>query len=680
MATTRSCVYENDRQLNSFIEGNSFKDQRNLLVQIFFSYKEKRKLKHLEQLLKNQLPVSAVLSCETEGCCFSEEKQCVVLFTVFDKQELKPILQDQYTINTLNSLVETSQQDILQLNESLKVSEQYYRSLFDNNGDFVYSTDLIGNFTSINQAFMKTFGYTECELIGRSALDFINQEDVNRAKMHFIQALKGKDQTYTIEIPIKSGETQIFQIKNIPITINGACVGTYGIGRNITTQKKTEEKIIQLAYYDQDTGLPNRMRFTEQLEEMIHRAKHKKELLAVLVIDIDRFKIINDSLGHYAGDIVLKELAERIQSRLPAGAYLGRFSGDKFTMLLTENVSIDLTTRTAREMQKLISMPLFYQNQEFSVTASIGISSFPGDGLDEQILLKNADIAMNRSKNQGGNKITYFSTGMNDQAMVRLELESYLRKALQKDEFYLCYQPLMDLKSGEITCTEALIRWQHPHLGLVSPAQFIPLAEETGLIEEIGAWVLTTACVQTKAWQQNGFPNLGISVNVSAYQFQQHAFIGQVIEALETSQLEPRYLSLELTESAMLKDIVYSISVMKSLQELGVKVSIDDFGTGYSSLSYLRNLPIDTLKIDQSFINNLHDDPSDIAIVKAIITMGQGLSVKIVAEGVETYEQLNLLRDLDCHYAQGYYIQKPLDITSFEKGFRTTENVIYSVK
>lgn len=679
MATTKSCIYENDRQLNRFIESNSFKDHRDLLVQIFFFQKEQQQLQHLERMLKKELPSSTVLSCEA-GKCFTEEKKYLVTFTVFDEQEINPLLQDQYTINTLNNLVKTSQQDILHLNESLNVSEQFYRSLFDNNGDFVYSTDLAGNFTSINQAFMKTFGYTESELIGRSALDFIKKEDVHRAKIHFIQALKGKDQTYTIQIPIKSGEELIFQIKNIPITVNGACVGTYGIGRDITTQKRSEEKIIQLAYYDQDTGLPNRMRFTEQLEEMLHRAKHKKELLAVLVIDIDRFKIINDSLGHYAGDIVLKELAERILEHLPAGAYLGRFSGDKFTLMLTENVSIDQTTRTARELQNLISMPLSYQNQEFIVTASIGISSFPGDGLDEHVLLKNADIAMNRSKNQGGNKITYFSTGMNDQAMVRLELESYLRKALQKDEFHLCYQPLMDLKSGEITCTEALIRWQHPHLGLVSPAQFIPLAEETGLIEEIGAWVLTTACVQTKAWQQNGFPDLGISVNVSAYQFQQHGFIGQVIEALEISQLEPGYLSLELTESAMLKDIVYSISVMKSLQELGVKVSIDDFGTGYSSLSYLRNLPIDTLKIDQSFINNLHDDPSDIAIVKAIIMMGQGLSVKVIAEGVETHEQLNLLRDLDCHYAQGYYIEKPLDIAAFEKGFRTMEKVEYKVR
>lgn len=679
MATTTSCVYEDDRQLNSFIESNSFKDRPNLLVQIFFGHKKERTIKHLQQLLKKQLPLSAVLSCEAGGS-FPDGDQYIVSFTVFNKRELNPTMQDQYTINTLTNLVETSQQDILQLNESLEVSEQYYRSLFDNNGDFVYSTDLKGNFTSVNQSFMKTFGYKESELVGRSALDFINPEDVARAKSHFIQALKGKDQTYSIEIKVKSGEPQIFQIKNIPITINGTCVGTYGIGRNVTSQKKTEERIIQLAYYDQDTGLPNRMRFTEQLEEMIRRAKYKKELLAVLVIDIDRFKIINDSLGHYAGDIVLKELAGRIQEQLPEGAYLGRFSGDKFTLVLTEDVSIDLTTRIAREIQMIISKPLYYQNQEFIVTASIGISSFPGDGLDEHVLLKNADIAMNRSKNQGGSKITYFSTGMNDQALVRLELESYLRKALQKNEFHLCYQPLMDLKSGEIICTEALIRWQHPHLGLVSPSQFIPLAEETGLIEEIGAWVLNTACVQTKAWQQNGFPNLGISVNVSAHQFQQHAFIGQVIEALKFSKLEPGYLSLELTESAMLKDIVYSISVMKSLQELGVKVSIDDFGTGYSSLSYLRNLPIDTLKIDQSFINNLHDDPSDIAIVKAIITMGQGLAVKIVAEGVETFEQLNLLKEMDCHYAQGYYIEKPLDIAAFEKGFRTKDNVAYSVK
>ncbi len=676
MARTNCCVFENEQQLNRFMEYHSLQACSNLLVQIF-TEKENGFLL-LNALVKRSLPHAIIIS-STTGKSLGQD---VLSFTSFTSQELDLILQqqNQNTINTLVDLVAASRQDIIQLNESLKVSEQHYRSLFDNNGDFVYSTDLEGNFTSVNHSFFKTFGFSEAELIGSPALDFISQDDIPRARLHFLKAVRGKNQTYNIEIKIKSGETQIFEIKNIPITVNGNCVGTYGIGRNITSQKKTEEKIIQLAYYDRDTGLPNRMKFTEHLEEILKQAKKKKEVIAVLVLDIDRFKIINDSLGHYAGDIVLKELAERIQSNLPEGAFLGRFSGDKFTLLLTKDVSIEKATRTSRELQKVIAKPLYYQNQEFIVTASIGISSFPGDGLDEQVLLKNADIAMNRSKNEGGNKITFFSNDMNDQAMIRLELESYLRKALQKNEFYLCYQPLMDLKSGEITCTEALIRWRHPHLGLVSPAQFIPLAEETGLIEEIGAWVLATACKQTKEWQQKGHSKLGVSVNVSAYQFQQHAFIGQVVNALEESRLNPEFLTLELTESAMLNDIAYSISVMRVLQNLGVKVSIDDFGTGYSSLSYLRSLPIDTLKIDQSFINNLHQDPSDIAIVKAIITMGHGLSVKIVAEGVETKEQINILRDLDCHYAQGFYIHRPLESTAFDDGFHTLEKAVYALE
>lgn len=681
MAKTKSCVYHDDEQLNSYIESNSFQASPHLLIQVFFTQIDGQVLERLHDLIKSKLPQAAIVDCESERELY-EVNRIVVSFTVFRRAELDKIYhkQNHYTINTLTNLVETSQQDILHLNESLKISEEYYRSLFDNNGDFVYSTDLKGRFTSVNQSFLRTFGFSETEIIGEPALSFIDPEDVHRARMHFMRALRGKDQTYIIEIQIKSGESQIFQVKNIPITVNGECVGTYGIGRNITTQKRTEEKIIQLAYYDHDTGLPNRMRFTEQLEEMLRRNRKRKEALAVLVIDIDRFKNINDSFGHYAGDLILKELAARIQSCLPMGAFLGRFSGDKFTLLLTMDVNVELTARTARELQTIISKPLSFQNQEFTVTASIGISSFPADGLDEHILLKNADIAMNISKNQGGNKITFFSTGMNDQAMIRLELESYLRKALIKDEFYLCYQPLMDLKSGKITGTEALIRWNHPHLGLVSPNHFIPLAEETGLIEGIGAWVLETACIQTKEWQLKGHSTLGVSVNVSAYQFQQDAFIGQVVNALQISGLEPSFLTLELTESAMLKDISYSISVMAALQELGVKVSIDDFGTGYSSLSYLRNLPIDSLKIDQSFINNLHDDPSDMAIVKAIITMGQGLSVKIVAEGVETREQIDILKDLDCHYAQGYYIQKPLESKAFEEGFGTFENPAYVCK
>ncbi|UII56951.1 EAL domain-containing protein [Cytobacillus spongiae] len=580
--------------------------------------------------------------------------------------------ENMKVIDSLTHLMQASQADIRTLNEHLSVSEQYYRSLFDNNADFVYSTDLQGNFTSTNPAFEATFGYSQEEVLGKSALKFIHQQDIPRVRMHFYRALKGKEQYYNIEIQSKDKEVQLFQLKNIPITVDGERVGIYGIGRNITEQKIIEDKIIQLAYFDQDTGLPNRLKLTEQLKELIQRAKKKKRSLAVMFIDMDRFKLINDSLGHYAGDLILKDLIRRVRKSLPKGAFLGRFGGDKLSLLLSKDVSIEEVTKIANNILEKVSKPVFFENQEFFVTASIGVSMFPSDGLDETTLLKNADISMNRSKNHGGNLLTFFSNEMNEQALVRLELESYLRKALQKNEFYLCYQPLIDLHTGAIYGSEALIRWEHPLRGTVSPGEFIPLAEETGLINDIGSWVLRTACRQTKEWHERGLGELTISVNVSAYQFQQPGFINDVKRALAESRLDPQYLTLELTESTMLRNIDHSIITMKQLQVMGVKVSIDDFGTGYSSLSYLRSLPINTLKIDRSFINNLRLDTSDIAIVKAIITMGHGLAVKVVAEGVETKEQIELLKELKCHYAQGFYIQKPLKIADFERNFSKT--------
>lgn len=572
------------------------------------------------------------------------------------------------TLSSLTHLIQASQNDFHLLNEELKVSEQYYKSLFNTNSDFIYSTDLQGQFSSVNPAFEKIFGYSKAEIIGKSILKFCISEDVPKVRMHFQKALKGKEQYYNINIKLKSGETNLFQLKNIPIIVNGECVGIYGIGRNITDQRKIEEKITELANYDHDTGLPNRMKFTEQLEEMLLRAKKKKRMLAVLSVDIDRFKIINDSLGHSAGDMILKELAFRIEKVLPSGAYIGRFGGDKFTVALSKDVHVDDVMKTAKSILQEIVNPVFYGGQDYFVTASIGVSFYPEDGLDDQILLKNADIATNLSKKHGGNRVTFFSTEMNDKAMNRLELESYLRKALQKNEFYLMFQPLIDLDTGEIFGSEALIRWNHPKHGLISPANFIPLAEETGLIEEIGSWVLRTACKENKKWQLLGNENLSVSVNVSAYQFQQPGFLKEVKRALNESNLAPHSLTLELTESTMLSNVDYSIQTMQAIQKLGVKVSIDDFGTGYSSLSYLKDLPINTLKIDRSFINNLRVDTSDIAIVKAIITMGHGLEVKVLAEGVETKEQIDLLKELKCHYAQGFYIHRPLLTTDFEKG------------
>lgn len=417
-------------------------------------------------------------------------------------------------------------------------------------------------------------------------------------------------------------------------------------------------------YYDYDTGLPNRTKFSEELAFWIEKSKKTKHQFAVLLIDIDRFKNINDSFGHQAGDVVLKKLAGRMGHILPEDALLGRFEGDKFSLLLNEG-EIDSVFAIANKILTSIYQVITYKELDFFVTASIGVSMYPEDGCNGQTLLKNADIAMNRSKSKGGNVTTFYCHDMNLQAMNRLKLESGLRKAIDQNEFYLEYQPLIDLEKGKVFGSEALIRWQHPELGLIAPLDFIPIAEETGMIIEIGNWVLREACRQNKIWQEMGLGDLSISVNVSARQFQELNFTDMVKQALVEADLAPQYLTLELTESVMLENIDYSTTIIRELQQLGVKVSIDDFGTGYSSLNYLKNLPINTLKIDRSFINNLQLHTSDIAIVKAIITMGLGLSVQIVAEGVETEEQLHLLKELHCDFAQGFYFAKPQPADKF---------------
>lgn len=431
-----------------------------------------------------------------------------------------------------------------------------------------------------------------------------------------------------------------------------------------------DKEIFKLAYYDLETGLPNRLKFSQYLDEIVNKLNRQKEKLALLFIDIDRFKNINDSLGHRAGDEILKQIALRIKWNAPGESFLGRFGGDTFTMSITSTTSLEEIGGMAERIRQEIARPIYCQGREIFLTASIGACFFPGDGVDEQSLIRNADTALNKSKKQGGNQVTFYAAEMEGKMLLRFELENYLRKALEKKEFFLCYQPLVDLGTGKITANEALLRWQHPHLGLVALLEFIPLAEEIGLFEEIGAWVIRSACLQTKQWQLKDLGRLGVSVNVSARQFQQPAFLAVVENALDQSGLEPGYLTLELTESAMLQNIDYSILTMRELQKLGVKVSIDDFGTGYSSLSYLRSLPIDSLKIDKSFASNIHADSTDISIVRAIITMGQGLEVEVVAEGVETLEQAELLREMNCQYAQGILFKNGLIRGIMKKEFQ----------
>ena len=582
--------------------------------------------------------------------------------------QLFPMIGDASEQAVICALVfDDCRADMDEMRKKMKISEQYYRSLFEHNPDIVYSTDLEGNFTSVNPAFERVFGYKAEEILHSNSLHYIKKEDIPRVRRYFYRALKGKVQQYNLEIPSKSGKVYLFQIKNVPIIVDGKKVGIYGIGRDITEQKRAEEHIKYIAYHDVDTGLPNRLNFTNIVKQAIDQAKETGNTLAVLFVDMDRFKIVNDTIGHYGGDEILKQIAERIKNVLPQGAHLGRFGGDKFSLLFTEQVDMHTVVEWTKKLLQHIAVPIIYEEKEFFLTASVGISFYPADGVDAQSLLKNADTAVNRAKQTGGNGVKLYATKMNEQVMYRVELERYLRKALEKNECFLVYQPIVDLVTGKIIGSEALLRWKHPKIGLVSPLEFIPIAEEIGFIHDLGRWVLTEACMQTKTWHELGFDSFMVSVNVSATQFQHPTFFEDVQQALKQSQLPAHCLHLELTESSMLRNMYYSIHVMKQLQQLGVHVSIDDFGTGYSSLSYLKHLPIHTLKIDRSFIYQLHKDRSDIAIVKSIITMGHGLRLKVVAEGVETAEQMKLLKRLKCHYAQGYAIFKPLPAEQFEK-------------
>ncbi|MGG4167163.1 EAL domain-containing protein [Rossellomorea vietnamensis] len=563
---------------------------------------------------------------------------------------------------SLTHLINTAEKDIKELTQNIQISEEYYRSLFDNNTDFVYSTDLNGRFNSLNPSFMKTFGYTREEILGKSALNFIREEDAVRVRRHFYRAMDGREQYYDLPIASKKGEVNFFQIKNIPITVDGKCVGIFGIGRNVTKERQFEKKITQLAYYDGETDLPNKMKFREIVDEHIQRAKKKKRQLAVLFLDMDRFKMINDTLGHFVGDVIIKELSQRIQGILPKGAYLGRFSGDKFTVLLTKEVNGTTISGITQDILETVQAPFSYQGKEFYISVSIGAGIYPQDGEETADLLRNADSALNWAKSKGGNNTVYFSRDMEEEITRKVEMEAHLRRAIEKQELFIAFQPIINIQSQSLIGCESLLRWQHPSWGLISPGEFIPLAEETGLIHDIGKWVLVESCIQLKEWIDRDAGKFYISVNVSARQFQHPTFLNDVEEALAISGLPAEYLCLELTETIMLHDASRTIDAMKSLADLGVKLAIDDFGTGYSSLSYLKHLPLHILKIDRSFVQNMSDHTPDVAIVQSISTMGKGLNMKVVAEGVETSGQLELLKQLGCDFAQGFLIERPMSL------------------
>jgi diguanylate cyclase (GGDEF)-like protein len=431
-------------------------------------------------------------------------------------------------------------------------------------------------------------------------------------------------------------------------------------------EQRTAERD-HLAYHEALTGLPNRVLFKDRLTLAITQSHRHEQMLVVTFISIDRFKNLNDTLGHWIGDRLLCGVAERLSRMGDEGDTVASCGGEEFAVLVSGISRTESAVRVVQKIQETLKSPFNFDGHELFITVSIGIGLYPHDGADAETLLQHAGVALAGAKQQGGDSYGFYRADMNDQALKRLELENSLRRAVERDEFVVYFQPQLNTGTSQIVGMEALVRWQRPELGLISPLEFIPLAEETGLIVPIGEWVLRNACAQNKAWQEAGFAPLQVSVNFSPRQFQQPGLVEQVRRAVDDARLDPHYVVIELTESSIMKDAELTIQTLHQLKETGVQVSIDDFGTGYSSLSYLKRFPVDILKIDISFVRNSTTDPKDAAIVRAIITLAHSLKLKVIAEGVETEEQLRFLSSLGCDEVQGYLFGTPLPGDAFRQ-------------
>ena len=550
-----------------------------------------------------------------------------------------------------------------QMEETLRQSEERYRTIIKEMEEWYFETDLAGSITFFNDIFADVLGYSQKELTGVNFQSFIRKEEADSVFRLFNQVFKtGK--------PIRNFPYEFIQTDGAVISAEfsifpkrdkeGMVCGFRGVGHDITERKEAERKIQYQATHDALTGLPNRLMFSQLLNQAIKSARRYKRQFAVLFMDLDRFKIINDTMGHDAGDELLQEIAARLKNTLRAVDITARLGGDEFVILIDEVSDSNNVAIVAHKILNSIIKSLTIMKQECRVTASIGISIYPKDAEDEQSLMKNADMAMYLAKEEGKNNYQFYSEDIQSKSLERLSIEKNLRFALERNELSLHYQAKLDFKTDVITGVEALLRWQNQYLGSVTPTQFITVAEETGLIVPIGRWVMKTACQQNVAWQREGLPPVCMAVNLSLRQLTDDNLINDIRSALNDSGMAPNLLELEITESMVMHNPARMISILAKIKSMGVRLAIDDFGTGYSSLAQIKHFPIDTLKVDRSFIRNIPQDAEDKAITEAIIAMGKTLSLTVVAEGVETQEQLNFLREHSCDEMQGYHFSKPI--------------------
>ncbi len=543
-------------------------------------------------------------------------------------------------------------------------------SILEATPDFVSISTLDGRRVYMNQA-------------GKRMLGLPGEEDVTGLPMlqAYPQWIWGFMTNEAVSIAIEKGmwegESTLLSRDGTEIPVSQVIIAHKGadgqegflstIARDIGERKRFEAQLLHQSNHDALSGLPNRLLFHDRLGQALAQACYTEHLIAVMLLDLNRFKIINDTLGHDLGDLLLKEAALRLASCMRGGDTIARWGGDEFAFLLPNLEHPEEAAEVAAGILKVLSQPFLIADKEIFVSASVGITLYPTDGQTREGLLQNAEVAMYRAKEHGESAYQFFTGDMNVRAFERLALENSLRKALERSELVLYYQPQVDLETGKISGMEALLRWQHPELGLVSPAQFIPLAEETGLIVPIGAWVLREACRQNKAWQDAGMARMRVSVNLSARQFQQQDIVEMTASALRESGLTADCLELELTESYIMQNPEAAIRTLRLLEKMGVFLSVDDFGTGYSSLSYLRRFPIDCLKIDRSFVQDIPGSADAAAIVSAIVAMASSLKLEIVAEGVETQDQLDYLKQLRCDRMQGFLFSRPIPANELEK-------------
>lgn len=596
-----------------------------------------------------------------------------------------PLLPDDRVFHTLHDAALSRKLndkivELEQTNLKLRASEEKYRGIYESLLDVYVEVMIDGSILEVSPQIKAFTGgkYSRSVLLGTNLEAYYHDP---RQWAALKQTLKEKGCISDFEATMQNREGNL-----IPCSISALLIPgeddkpdrITAMFRDISERKAAEDKLSYLAQYDTLTNLPNRLLFKGRLDQAIIEADRHERLVGVVLLDLDRFKNINGTIGHQAGDQVLIEVGNRLTDALRPGDTISRFSGDEFTIVLADMSHIDNATVVLSKIISALNSPITVNNRELFLTASIGITIYPIDKSNTETLLRNADIAMYQAKENGYNNYQFYAADMTAIAHEKLLLEEALQYAVEREELVLHYQPQVNLISGKITGMEALVRWNHPEHGLISPLKFIPLAEETGLILPIGVWVLRTASRQMKLWQTQGYTSLRMAVNLSSRQFRESNVLKVVKTVLDEFSLETRFLELELTESMLLKDVDKTIKTLISLRESGLQFSIDDFGTGYSSLSYLRKFPISVLKIDRSFVTDINDDPGAASIVKTIIQMAHTLDMKVVAEGVETREQLIFLRDNHCDSIQGYYFSKPVPAEEFTKLLQSKKSLSIS--